>query len=463
MPSKGTKFRMYMDLMTEAPSILDEVKKAAQDTGLGPLPPAATVPPAPPGAGPAAGEPQPFDKTLNRVREVVKDVYGDDYDCLPFSSPSAARRAALQAAFSPSRVRAAGPRPRVLIPRQKRSLLPTGFELFPPMYKYIADLPEARQPGSPPLPPEAAAEGVILPLAGARYPLHGVSSTSISMLTATNYDASLEAIAAAAEVHAPFLCGIYALGPATPGCGFGQRDDRDIHVLSNGLRELGAEFDVPCVLYDPYGLPFAERSPDGPGAALEVYGHPAMGGLGLLIGTEDLVTPLVKDALQAAGSGSADDWRKWAPPPNASSLAALLDLLSDLREDSERFAHVVDRLYEIVTAELSGLDSGFKQDIRIRKEYGGLSVEVNYEDTWRDGRGFPIFTPEDSKSGANLLEASIAAMGISCATVLEATITVHLAAPGPGRFELDSERIALEMRGLARLMEILAKRSGYLV
>lgn len=469
MPSKGTRFRMYQDLMSEAPVILEDARKAAQEIGLGAIPP---VPGAP---GRTAGQ----EKVLSRLREVVKDVYGDSYDCCPVSSPTLATRLACQAAFSPAiftsaasaqasaghRAQAPGPRLRCLVPRQKGFGLPAGFGPFPPKYKHIVELSERAQSGAgPEAPTRWGTDAAIVPLVGATYPVHGVSSTPVSMLASAKHDASLEAIAAAAEVNAPFLCGVFSLGPATPGCGFGPRDDRDVHALPAGLRELAAEFDVPCVIDDAYGMPFAERTPDGPGTSLEVYGHPGMGGLGLIVGTEDLVTPLVKElSLPAVGNGPADDLRAGAAPANPLSLAALLDLLTDLRDDPDRYARAVDRLYDIVTSGLGGLDSNFKQDVRIHKEYGALAVEVNYEDTWHEGRGIPVFTVEDSKAGTNLLEAGISAMGISCASVLEASIIVHLPTPGPARFELDSERIGLEMRGLAKLMEILGKRSGYLL
>jgi hypothetical protein len=89
-------------------------------------------------------------------------------------------------------------------------------------------------------------------------------------------------------------------------------------------------------------------------------------------------------------------------------------------------------------------------------------VEVNYEDTWRESLGFPIFTTKDSENGVNVLEAGIEVMGLSLVTVREASITLRLPATGPGRFEFDEDRASLEVKGLARLLEIIGKRSGYL-
>lgn len=466
---------MYQELLAQAPAILEEAGDAAREIGL------AEVSAPLPATGDAAREDTATrrspEKALDRIREVVKDRYGDDYDCCPVTSPSLGLWLACQSGFAveppgPGRTSAPRLRPRCIVPRQKESALPGGLSPLPPKYRHIPDRARQDRAGAGAVTAgQDSFDAVIVPLQSAMYVHHGASASPVSMLAGANYQASLEAIAAAAEVHGPFLCGFFSQGPSTPGCGFGPTDEEGVHTLARGLTELAAEFDVPCVTGETFALPFLGGTAlggtgRGRGTSIAVYGHPAMGGMGLIAGTEDLVTPLLKEVayatVAAAEASTAQDSGRRGPAVNLAGLPLLLNLLKDLATDPARYTRVVDRLYDIVTPELERLGSRFKQDLRVRKDYGSLAVEVNYEDTWRSGQGFPIFTVEDSRAGTNLLEAGISAMGITSVSVLEASLTVHVPNPGPAGIALDEERARLEMRGLVRLMEIVSKRSGYL-
>ncbi len=439
MPRHKYRFRMYQSLVAEAPEILEEARKAAQEIGLhGPANP----------QKPSASEDRSGEKTVDRIREVVKGRLGDDYDCCVAVTPSAALWMTTQAAFAEADVHPASRvlLPRCIAPRQKNFAVPGA--LIPPKYRHLSPAygsgPQA----------QSGFDVVLVPLEGAAYENHGVSYSQVSLLAAVNPEASLQVLAASAEVHAPFLSGIYSQGPSTPGCGFGPLDEQGSHLLHKGLGELAAEFDVPHVTDQTFALPFLDTTEREPGTAATVYGHQAMGGLGLVIGTEDLVTPLLK--------ASPEDLSKGHAHAGQSGLPVLLDLVSDLVENPERYTRGLSRLYDAVTEQLGHLDSEFKKALRVRKDSGSLSVEVNYEDTWQEGIGFPIFSAEDSKNGTNLIEAGAATMGLSSVSVLEASIVMRLPNPGPARFELDDERARLEVKGLVKLLEIIGKRSGYL-
>ncbi|MEX0975295.1 MAG: hypothetical protein WD024_08130 [Bacillota bacterium] len=436
MPRHKYRFRMYQTLAAEAPAVLDEARKAAQEIGL-------DVP-----ASPAkrSGEDLPGEKALDHIREVVKGSYGGDYDCCVAGTPSSALWMTCQAAFAGGH---SGPAPQILLPRclapRQKGLMAPGA-VIPPKYEHL------RGPGDYPIPKTRAGfDVVVVPLQGAVYGNHGVSNSPVSLLASVNPEASLEVLAASAEVHAPYLCGIYSQGSSTPGCGFGRVDDQGVDVLHKGIGDLAAEFDVPHVTDQTYALPFLSGSEAEPGTSVTVYGHRAMDGLGLIIGTEDLVTPILKGITANRGE-----------PTKQPGLRALQDLVTDLAGDPDRYTRSVSRLYDTVTEELGHLAPEFKKALRVGKNSASLSVEINYEDTWGDEMGFPIFTVEDSRNGANLLEAGIAAMGISTMSVLEASIVMHLPDPGQGRFQFDEERAGLELKGLVRLLEIIGKRAGYL-
>ncbi|MGE5579138.1 MAG: hypothetical protein ACM3WU_03750 [Bacillota bacterium] len=458
MPRHRWKYRMYRELADEAPAILDEARKAASDVGLGaPIArPGEAGPIARPGeAGPIArsGEAGPISRSgeagpgarssdagsggFDRIRDLVKSRYSDNYDCCIVETPSAGLWAACQAAFAEAVLRQ-GYTPRCLWPRQKGLAVLAG--ILPPKYRHVYGGRIPRHPVQTP-----AFDVVVTPLEGATYANHGISNTPASLLAAASPEPSLEALAAAAEVHAPFLSGIYAQGPSTPGCGFGSLDEDGIHLLQKGCDELSAEFDVALVVDDSHALPLLGEIP-AHGSSVTVFGHRALGGFGMAVGTEDLVAAL----------------RAGSPQPGDLDVSQLFDTLSGLVENRDRFRRNLTRLYERVTEALGRLESEFRSRIRVRKDLPSLSVEINYEDTWQDGTGFPIFTVEDSKTGTNLLEAGIAAMGLTLVASVEASITVRLPDPVGGRSELDEDRAAREAKGLVRLLEILGKRSGYL-
>lgn len=431
---------MYRELADEAPAILDEIRKAATELGLGgPIARQDEASPiARPGeANPGARSTGTSSSAFDRVRDLVKNRYSDNYDCCVVETPTAGLWTACQAAFAEAGLRQ-GYTPRCLWPRQKSLAVAAGT--IPPKYRHVYG---GRNPHRPVQTP--AFDVVVTPLVGATYANHGISNTPAALLAASNPEPSVEALAAAAEVHAPFLSGIYAQGSSTPGCGFGALDEDGVHLLQKGCDELSGEFDVALVIDDSHALPLLGELPVH-GSSITVFGHRALGGFGMAVGTEDMVA-----ALKAR-----------SPQPGDLDVSQLFDTLSGLVENRDRLRRNLTRLYEKVAEALGKLDSEFRSRIRVRKDLPSLSVEVNYEDTWQDGIGFPIFTVEDSKMGTNLLETGIAAMGLTLIGSMEASITVRLPDPVGGRSEFDEDRAAREVKGLVRLMEILGKRSGYL-
>jgi hypothetical protein len=438
MPRHRWKYRMYRELADEAPAILEEVRKAASDLGLGGAAGAGDTGHnvRASGSGVAGGA-----AAFDRIRDLVKNRYSDNYDCCLVETPAAGLWAVCQAAFASfteSGTRQ-GCTPRCLWPRQKSLAVPAG--ILPPKYRhvYAGGKVTNRHLHAP------AFDVVVTPLEGAVYAIHGISNTPASLLAAANLEPSIEALAAAAEVHAPFLSGIYAQGASTPGCGFGTLDDDGVNLLQSGCDELSAEYDVPFVVDDSHALPLLGEIP-AHGSSVTIYGHRALGGIGLAVGTEDLVA-----ALKAG-----------APQPGGLDAGQLLDTLSDLVENRDRLRRNLNLLNEKVAEILGKLDSVFRSRVRVRKDLPSLSVEINYEDTWHNETGFPIFTVEDTEMGTNLLEAGIAAMGLSLIASMEASITVRLPDPVGGRSEFDEDRTARELKGLVRLLEILGKRSGCL-
>ena len=97
------------------------------------------------------------------------------------------------------------------------------------------------------------------------------------------------------------------------------------------------------------------------------------------------------------------------------------------------------------------------------KSYNSSTVEVNYERTWKDGLGFPIFSIEDMYAGSHLLQVGLAQMGIIATIAYDGNIFIS---PGQGTSDnegnLIPDKMRLAVKGLVALMEIVGKYSGFL-
>jgi hypothetical protein len=118
---------------------------------------------------------------------------------------------------------------------------------------------------------------------------------------------------------------------------------------------------------------------------------------------------------------------------------------------------VVDELNAIVEDETAPLLRRHPGSIRISKSYNGYGVEVNYVDTWQNGRaGIPIFNNEDKASGTNLLIAGLSALGYQAPSCEDGNIFITT---GRGLVDetghLRSERARGALRAMVRVLEIL--------
>ena len=179
MPRYKWRYKMYRDLAADASAILDEVRRAAKDLNVAPRPPQ-DVDSRPTGKG-----------GFDRIRELVKSRYSDAYDCCITETPSSGLWIACQAAFAESRFRR-GSLPRCVVPRQKT--LTVAVSVLPPKYRHVYP---AQHPAQAP-----GFEIIVVPLEGADYSNHGVSNSPVALLAEVKPEASLAAVAAAAQVVA---------------------------------------------------------------------------------------------------------------------------------------------------------------------------------------------------------------------------------------------------------------------
>ena len=102
--------------------------------------------------------------------------------------------------------------------------------------------------------------------------------------------------------------------------------------------------------------------------------------------------------------------------------------------------------------------------ITIEKSYNSRSIEINYENTWKDGKiGLPLFTMEDITAGTNLICSTLNAMGIRPSGANDGLISVS---PDLGTSDAEGnlipERARLAVRGLVRTLEIIAHHAEFI-
>ncbi len=410
-------------------------------------------------------------KAASEMREIVKDVYGDGYDTCPIASAEAAMWLACRSAFAPpSSVSGRRYRARYITPLEKHTGRQSSYgQIYPPQYKrFICEDDVARDRCSDTIRQIDDLDAVVVPLEGAGYVHHGIAYTPVALLTEVDAESSLEIIAATADVHAASLAGFLSTGYDTPGFGAAMRDDKGTPLLQSGMGQLAGEFDVPYIMDCGLSIPLLGATPASARATLAVYSlseQPGWDSPALIVGLESLMTPIRKEAglfkVPPLGGYVMKDTPYASLVPTAAVIAEQFHMLRTLRERPRRYADEVDDLNRVVLKELSSLPAKLKDCLKVTPSYGMLAVEVNYEDSWKEGTGIPIFTMGDTNAGTHLMQLALDLMGASGIKVLDASIYITAgreeSGAGPG-----SDRVRYSIQCVTALLQILAKHSGFL-
>lgn len=481
------KFQMYKYLHANLANIYADAKKAAEEIGIPDdikgkfgLTGAISGCPAPlrddilEAEEKGSKEVIPLAKLVDEIREIVKDVYGDEYDAAPTSTCEAALWVTFDSLFTPPmQGRGDNYRARYIAPYEKHLHHQGAYgRPFPGRFKDIfAD--RGSTPG------ELGFYGkrqnnldtVIVPLSGAKYECHGIKYHPVPLLSQVDPDESIDRIAQHAEVHAPFLTGFTSLGYESPGYGYGTKDESGAPILSRYLAELSQSFDVPYVVDNAWGLPFVGYDPTKTGADVICYAMDKATGSatsGLIIGKEEYMVP-IRRALGMHGDryGTTAAYGKAAYvtfDPGKEALLTQVQALKVLRDKPEVLTKPVDRLYEIIKEEFDNIDPKLRDGIIITKVYNGTAVEVNYEGTWKgDEMGIPIFSIEDMYAGTNILQTGMGAMGVIPTVAYDGNIYISTGlgtTDDNGNLLEDVTRYGI--KGLVKLIEITSKYAGIL-
>lgn len=475
------KFQMYKKLQANIAAIYQEAKAAADDIGIPSelrgkfgLTGAISGCPAPlrddilEYSEEGAKEVIPLAKLVDEIRELVKSVYGDEFDAAPVNTCEAGLWVTYDALFTPPNLgRGDNFRARYMAPYEKHLHHHGAYgRPFPPRFKDIfAD--RGCTPGELGFygKRQNNTDAIIVPMEGAQYPVHGIKYWPVPLLTKVDVDKTLAKMEKVAARHADSLTGITSLGYETPGYGYADKDADGIPRLIRGMAKLAHHYDIPYVIDNAWGLPFVGTDVTKSGADVFIYSMDKATGAttsGLIIGREEFMVP-IRRALGMHGDrwGTTASYGKAAyvtQDPGKEALLGQIAALRVLRDKPEVLTKPVDDLYTIVEEEFASLDSGLRKGIIISKSYNSTAVEVNYEGTWAEGMGIPIFSIEDMYAGSNLLQTGLAQMGVIPTIAYDANIYIS---PGLGttdaQGQLIEERARMAVRALVRLIEIVCK------
>ncbi|NPV70930.1 MAG: hypothetical protein HPY55_09835 [Firmicutes bacterium] len=487
MASFKYRFQMYKHLQANIPNIYAEAKKAADEIGIPAdlrgkfgLTGAISGCPAPmrkavmEAAEKGATEVIPLSKLVEEIREIVKDVYGDEFDVCPVNTCEAGLWVTYDCLFTPPSLgRGDSYRTRYITPYEKHMHHQAGYgRPYPPKYKdFLADRGSTAG--------EFGFYGkrlnnldvVVVPLPGAKYDNHGIKYWPTPLLTGVDPEEAIERISNVAADNANCLAGFASLGYDTPGYGYGVKDESGAPLLQKYLGELADEFNVPYVVDNAWGLPFVGTDPRKINADVIIYSMDKATGAatsGLIIGREDVMVN-IRRALGMHGDrwGTLASYGKAAyvtQDPGKEALLTQVHVLKELRDKPEIFKKPVDDLYKIVTEEFAALPAKFKDNLVFSKSYNSGTVEINYEKTWSGSElGFPVFTIEDMYAGSNIIQTGLSQMGIIPTIGYDANIFIS---PGLGTCdengEIVDQKMRLAVKGLVKLLEIIGRYSGYL-
>lgn len=480
------KYQMYKHLQANAANIYAEARKAAEEIGLTKelrgqvgLTGAISGCPAPmrksiiEAAEHGASKVIPLSTLVEQIREIVKDVYGDEWDVCPVNTCEAGLWVVFDVLCTPPMMgRGDNYRARYIAPYEKHMHHQAAYgRPFPPKYKdFLADrgctAGEMGFYGKR----QNNLDTLIVPLAGAKYPNHGIKYWPVPFLTEVDPEESIERLDEVAAIHAETLTGISSLGYDTPGYGYGIKDEDGAPLLQKYMGELAKAYDIPYIVDNAWGLPFVGTDPRKIGADVMIYSMDKAAGSatsGLIIGREDVMVP-IRRALGMHGDrwGTLASYGKAAyvtQDPGKEALLTQVAVLKDLRDNPEIYTKPVDQLEVIVKEEFSKIHPKILAGLRFYKSYNSMTVEVNYEDTWKGQElGFPVFSIEDMYAGSHLIQTGCSQMGIIPTISYDANLFIS---PGQGTCDEDGniieERMRLVVRGLVRLMDIIGKYSGF--
>jgi hypothetical protein len=480
------RFRWYQKLNEDRQRIYEDAKKVAVELGLekfegqvGLYPTGSSCPPPLPNyvleaitKASRTTAVLPMTKIEDRLREIVKDVYGDDYDAAATNTCESALRICFEALCAPPTMRKGDAyRTRFLTLYNHDNEYMGGYgRPFPPKYKNIW-IDRSVSAG------ELGVEGkslvnldaIVVPFAGGKYECHGIKYNIVPLLMGVDASKTVERIEEIANQHISTLSGFECLGYDTPGYGFGDKDSEGIPKIQKMIGNLSKKFDVPFIVDCAMGIPFIGTDLRKISASTMLWSMDKSCRAitsGLIVGKEDVMVTIRKGlGLGGQRGGTLSSHGKAAYSacdPGRDAVISQIAVLEVIKDSPKTITNPIDELHEIVKEEFSRIEPAcLREGLTITKSYNMGSVEVNYERTWKDGKfGIPIFNGEDQFADS-LLDAAIEQMGVYPPIIYDGNI---LLSPWQGTTgedgQLIEERTRPVLRAVVRAVEIVCKYAG---
>ena len=407
------------------------------------------------------------------LRRLVKKYYGDDYDAVAASTCEALLYLSFDTlATPPIAGRGDNYRTRYLAPYERHAHHQAGYgRPFPPRYKDLyADrgvtAGEYGQLGKR----LNNLDVVLVPMVGAKYDCHGINYHPVPLLLNVQAKATGELFAAEAKKHADTLSAVSFCCYTNPGYGYGETDKGGMPLLHKAMAAVARDYNVPSIVDNAAGLPFAGSDIRSMGADLMLYSMDKSSGAptsGLAIGREEMIVPLARalgtQGPRAGGLLSHGKAAYVTMDPGKEALLGMIAALKVLLDKPDTFKRAADTWYDITVEEFGKLDRRLRDGLVINKDYNSCGVEINYENTWKKDRmGLPIFSIEDMYSGTSMIQTGMRNMGIIPCISYDANIRMS---PGLGTTdengEVMEEPARFAVRALAKYIEALAEHSGF--
>lgn len=408
------------------------------------------------------------------IREVVKEVYGDEYDAALVSTCEAGLMISFDVLCMPPQMGRGEPyRGRYIAFYERFMHHPGSYgRPFPPKYKeYLAEQGETS--GEYGIQGKRAPnlDTLIVRMAGADYTAHGIKYHPAPNLLHVDGKATVQRVADVAAQHVDTLVGLASLGYDTPGYGYGDKMADGTPVIQHGLAQLAQKYDIPYIVDNAWGAPFIGADIRKLGADVMIYSMDKVTGsptCGLMIGKEEAMVQIRRAVgIHGARYGSLSSHGKAAyvgMDPGKEALIGSLTALRILKDRPGIVQESFNRLYELVCEEFESLPEILRQGWTFYKSPNSMAVEMTYNDTWQDGRfGIPIFTVEDMYAGTNLIQSGLSQMGLMPTITFDGNIWVS---NGLGNVDEDGRLLEiptrLALRGLFKMIEIVARHAGLL-
>ncbi len=409
-----------------------------------------------------------------RLRDVVKAYYGDEYDAVLVNTCEAGLNTAFDVLCMPPTLGRGEPyRARYLAPYERHTHHQAAYgRPFPPKYKEVnAERGEAAG--------EYGVQGkrafnldtVYVRPVGAEYPCHGIKNNPIIHLSNVDGGKTVELFDTIATRHIDTLAGLCCVGYDTPGYGYGDQDAEGTPLLQKGLGDLALKYDIPFIVDNAWGVPFIGTDIRKIGCDVIIYSMDKASGAptcGLIIGKEEPMV-LMRRALGVHGAryGTLSSHGKAAYvgfDPGKEALAGAIAAMQILKETPEIALQATQDLYRICLEEFEHLPASLKPGWNICMSKNSLAVELNYFDTWKHNEaGIPVFSIEDMYAGSHVLQNAMSQMGMVPTIAYDANIFVS-----NGIGNLDDEGRLMEkptrmsIRAMFKAIEIISRYAGLL-